>query len=207
MEFSGRGDLSERQQKLGQHLSELTRIAEEFNIAVVVINQCMADPGAMSMFVSVPRASYCVASFVFGTKTKHATCSLTPVSWCLSHTLIGWLCGVWSGSCDQARWRTRPGTRKHHSRHAEERQSGPAHCPHLRQVKRRKIMDSTSIPCTFVHPEFVLYTVLPCQRPKRSFRSRRVESPTPIRKTNVVGLPRTSLYVSSISTHSSILRG
>ena len=53
MEFSGRGDLSERQQKLGQHLSELTKIAEEFNIAVVVINQCMADPGGMSMFVSV----------------------------------------------------------------------------------------------------------------------------------------------------------
>ena len=50
VEFSGRGELSERQQKLGQHLSALVRIAEEFNIAVVVINQCMADPGAMSMF-------------------------------------------------------------------------------------------------------------------------------------------------------------
>jgi meiotic recombination protein DMC1 len=50
VEFSGRGELSERQQKLGQHLSQLVRIAEEFNIAVVVINQCMADPGALSMF-------------------------------------------------------------------------------------------------------------------------------------------------------------
>lgn len=50
VEFSGRGELSERQQKLGQHLSHLVRIAEEFNVAVVVINQCMADPGAMSMF-------------------------------------------------------------------------------------------------------------------------------------------------------------
>ncbi len=50
VEFSGRGELSERQQKLGQHLSHLIRIAEEFNIAVVVINQCMADPGALSMF-------------------------------------------------------------------------------------------------------------------------------------------------------------
>ena len=49
-EFSGRGELSERQQKLGQHLGQLVRIAEEFNIAVFVINQCMADPGAMSMF-------------------------------------------------------------------------------------------------------------------------------------------------------------
>lgn len=25
-------------------------MSEEFNIAVVIINQCMADPGAMSMF-------------------------------------------------------------------------------------------------------------------------------------------------------------
>ena len=50
VEFSGRGELSERQQKLGQHLSHLVRLAEEFNIAVVVINQCMSDPGALSMF-------------------------------------------------------------------------------------------------------------------------------------------------------------
>ena len=42
--------MSERQQKLGRHLSQLVRMAEEFNVAVVVINQCMADPGAMSMF-------------------------------------------------------------------------------------------------------------------------------------------------------------
>jgi hypothetical protein len=32
-EFHGRGDLSERQQKLGQHLSHLVRLSEEFNIA------------------------------------------------------------------------------------------------------------------------------------------------------------------------------
>lgn len=55
VEFSGRGELSERQQKLGQHLGQLVRIAEEFNIAIVVINQCMADPGAMSMFGPVIR--------------------------------------------------------------------------------------------------------------------------------------------------------
>lgn len=42
VEFSGRGELSERQQKLGQHLSHLVKIAEEFNIAVLVVNQCMA---------------------------------------------------------------------------------------------------------------------------------------------------------------------
>ncbi len=50
VEFSGRGELSERQQKLGAHMSSLTKLAEEFNIAVFIINQCMADPGALSMF-------------------------------------------------------------------------------------------------------------------------------------------------------------
>lgn len=49
-EFSGRGELSERQQKLGQHLAHLVKIAEEFNVAVVIINQCMSDPGALAMF-------------------------------------------------------------------------------------------------------------------------------------------------------------
>ena len=50
VEFSGRGELSERQQKLGQHLSQLVKIAEEFNVVVFVVNQVMADPGALSMF-------------------------------------------------------------------------------------------------------------------------------------------------------------
>jgi len=49
-EFNGRGELSERQQKLGRHLSDLVRLSEEFNVAVILVNQCMADPGAMSMF-------------------------------------------------------------------------------------------------------------------------------------------------------------
>jgi len=33
-----------------QHLSQLQRIATEHNVAVVIINQVMADPGAMAMF-------------------------------------------------------------------------------------------------------------------------------------------------------------
>lgn len=47
-EFTGRADLAERQQKLGLHLAHLTQIAEEFNVAVVIVNQCMADPGALA---------------------------------------------------------------------------------------------------------------------------------------------------------------
>ena len=39
VEFSGRGELAERQQKLGQHIRELVKIASEFSVAVLVTNQ------------------------------------------------------------------------------------------------------------------------------------------------------------------------
>lgn len=38
-DYSGRGELSERQMHLGQFLRQLTRLAEEFGIAVVLTNQ------------------------------------------------------------------------------------------------------------------------------------------------------------------------
>lgn len=47
-DFTGRGELSERQMQMGQFLRQLTRIAEEFGVAVVITNQVVADPGAMS---------------------------------------------------------------------------------------------------------------------------------------------------------------
>ncbi|KAL4155372.1 hypothetical protein PRNP1_007482 [Phytophthora ramorum] len=49
-DFTGRGELSERQQRLNQHLVRLVKHAEEFNIAVLVVNQVMADPGVNAMF-------------------------------------------------------------------------------------------------------------------------------------------------------------
>ena len=52
VDYSGRGELSERQQKLNQMLSRLTRISEEYNVAVFITNQVQADPGASSIFVS-----------------------------------------------------------------------------------------------------------------------------------------------------------
>mmetsp|Transcript_16009 Transcript_16009/g.23748 ORF Transcript_16009/g.23748 Transcript_16009/m.23748 type:complete len:345 (+) Transcript_16009:104-1138(+) len=52
-DFSGRGELSERQQKLNKHLVSLKNLATEFNLAVVLVNQVMSDPGAMSMFATV----------------------------------------------------------------------------------------------------------------------------------------------------------
>ena len=47
-EFVGRGELAERQQRLGRVLWMLKRLAEAFNLAVVVTNQVTADPGAMA---------------------------------------------------------------------------------------------------------------------------------------------------------------
>lgn len=53
VDYSGRGELGERQQKLNQHLSKLSRMAEEFNCAVFLTNQVQSDPGASALFASV----------------------------------------------------------------------------------------------------------------------------------------------------------
>jgi len=46
-EFSGRGQLADRQQKLNKYLHSLMRVAEQCNIAVYVTNQVMANPGML----------------------------------------------------------------------------------------------------------------------------------------------------------------
>jgi meiotic recombination protein DMC1 len=68
VDYTGRGELNERQQKLNQFLSKLTHIAEgrisrrdsknlffahllsEFNVAVLMTNQVQSDPGASALF-------------------------------------------------------------------------------------------------------------------------------------------------------------
>ena len=55
VDFSGRGELAERQQKLAKMLSQLIKIAEEFNVVVYITNQVVADPGGASMFVADPK--------------------------------------------------------------------------------------------------------------------------------------------------------
>ncbi|WVW80667.1 meiotic recombinase Dmc1 [Kwoniella bestiolae CBS 10118] len=55
-DYSGRGELSERQQKLNQFLARLQKLAEEFNIAVILTNQVQADPGAAAMFAAASSA-------------------------------------------------------------------------------------------------------------------------------------------------------
>ncbi|CAK9436879.1 uncharacterized protein LODBEIA_P14010 [Lodderomyces beijingensis] len=52
VDYSGRGELNERQQKLNQHLTHLTRIAEDYNVAVFLTNQVQSDPGASSLFAA-----------------------------------------------------------------------------------------------------------------------------------------------------------
>ncbi len=43
-DFSGRGQLSERQQKLNRHLHALLKLATTYNVAVYITNQVMANP-------------------------------------------------------------------------------------------------------------------------------------------------------------------
>jgi DNA repair protein RadA len=46
-EFSGRGMLADRQQKMNKYLHNLMRVAESYNLAVYVTNQVMSDPAQM----------------------------------------------------------------------------------------------------------------------------------------------------------------
>jgi meiotic recombination protein DMC1 len=55
-DFVGRGELAERQQKLGQFLAALKRLAECYGVAVVLTNQVMATPeGGGLSFVTDPK--------------------------------------------------------------------------------------------------------------------------------------------------------
>ena len=46
-EFSGRGQLADRQQKLNRYMHDLMRLAETHNLAVYVTNQVMANPAQL----------------------------------------------------------------------------------------------------------------------------------------------------------------
>ena len=51
VDYSGRGELADRQQHLAQMMSRLQKISEEYNVAVFITNQMTADPGAALSFV------------------------------------------------------------------------------------------------------------------------------------------------------------
>ncbi len=46
-EFTGRGQLADRQQRLNRYLHQLQKLGEQHNIAIYVTNQVMADPAQM----------------------------------------------------------------------------------------------------------------------------------------------------------------
>ncbi|KAG0953210.1 hypothetical protein G6F57_002160 [Rhizopus arrhizus] len=54
-DYSGRGELADRQQKLNQMLNRLTKISEEYNLAVFMTNQVSSDPGGGMTFVADPK--------------------------------------------------------------------------------------------------------------------------------------------------------
>lgn len=60
-EYIGRGMLAERQQKLNKHLHSLLRLAELYNLAVVVANQVMAKPDAFFGDPTSPVGGHIVA--------------------------------------------------------------------------------------------------------------------------------------------------
>lgn len=54
-DYSGRGELSERQMHLARFLRKLLRIADEFGVAVVITNQVVAQVDGGAMFCSDPK--------------------------------------------------------------------------------------------------------------------------------------------------------
>ena len=55
VDFQGRSELADRQQKLNKQLAQLQKISEEYNIAIYLTNQMTSDPGAALSFVSDPK--------------------------------------------------------------------------------------------------------------------------------------------------------
>lgn len=51
-EYIGRGELAERQQRIGQVMLRLKRLSEEFNLCVLITNQVTADPGGGAFAVA-----------------------------------------------------------------------------------------------------------------------------------------------------------
>lgn len=55
VDYSGRGELAERQQVLAKVLNRIQKISEQFNIAVYLTNQVMADPGGAMSYAADPK--------------------------------------------------------------------------------------------------------------------------------------------------------
>ena len=60
-EYAGRGTLADRQQKLNRYIHNLMKIAEQYNLAVYVTNQVMANPAVMFGDPTSPIGGHIVA--------------------------------------------------------------------------------------------------------------------------------------------------
>lgn len=54
VDYSGRGELAERQQRLNKLLSNLLKIAQQFNVAIVLTNHVISEPSGALSFISNP---------------------------------------------------------------------------------------------------------------------------------------------------------
>lgn len=63
VDFSGRGELASRQQKLNRHLHTLQRLADVHNIAVYITNQVMANPGLLFGDPTTPIGGHVMGHF------------------------------------------------------------------------------------------------------------------------------------------------
>jgi len=62
-EYTGRGELAERQQKLNRHLHALQRLADVYNLAVYITNQVMARPDVLFGDPTAPVGGHVLGHF------------------------------------------------------------------------------------------------------------------------------------------------
>lgn len=62
-DFTGRGELASRQQKLNRHLHTLQRLADIYNVAVYITNQVMARPDVLFGDPTVPIGGHIMGHF------------------------------------------------------------------------------------------------------------------------------------------------
>ncbi len=62
-EYTGRGELAERQQKLNRHLHMLQRLADVYNLAVYITNQVMARPDVLFGDPTAPVGGHVLGHF------------------------------------------------------------------------------------------------------------------------------------------------
>lgn len=65
VDYIGRGELAERQQKLNKHLHQLQRLADAFNLAVYITNQVMARPDVIFGDPTQPVGGHVLAHISF----------------------------------------------------------------------------------------------------------------------------------------------